>query len=323
FLTGESLPVHIPEGGALTAGEVNIRGPITLRALKVGEDTTLRRMASLVEAAESNKNRYTALADKAARVYAPVVHLLALLAFTGWVLATGDVRISLNIAIAVLIITCPCALGLAVPAVSTAASARLFRRQLLVKNGSALERLAEVDHVVFDKTGTLTEGQVFLAIPELKDQEIRVLRALSEGSSHPVSRAISLALPVGEGEIIRDVREVPGSGVEAVWQGKTVRLGRGEWVGSDADLAFRIGNDPAIPLRFDEQLRPGATEAVKALFDAGLEIEILSGDRDQAVANVANSLGVTRFSSEMLPEDKLARLEELRTDGRRVLMVGD
>ena len=156
FLTGESAAVNAQKDDLLQAGEINLAAPLRLRATAVGEDTTLRRMAALVETAENGRNAYTALADRAAQVYAPAVHLLALVAFLGWLVATGDVRHSLNIAIAVLIITCPCALGLAVPAVSTAAISRLFSAGFLVKHATALERLAEVDHVVFDKTGTLT-----------------------------------------------------------------------------------------------------------------------------------------------------------------------
>jgi len=155
-VTGESAAVDVECHTVLQAGEINVAAPIPVEATAVGEDTTLRRMARLVETAENSRNSYTALADKAAQIYAPAVHLLALFAFAGWVYATGDIRHALNVAIAVLIITCPCALGLAVPAVSTAAISRLFSAGYLVKHATALERLADVDQIVFDKTGTLT-----------------------------------------------------------------------------------------------------------------------------------------------------------------------
>jgi Cu2+-exporting ATPase len=150
LLTGETLPVYAEPGRAVSAGEVNLTGPLTIRATAVGRDTSLHRMADLVSIAESGRSRYTSLADRAAKLYAPGVHILSALAFVGWLAYSGDLRIALNIAAAVLIITCPCALGLAVPAVTTAASGRLFKQGLLIKDATALERLAQVDTVVFD-----------------------------------------------------------------------------------------------------------------------------------------------------------------------------
>lgn len=180
---------------ALSAGEVNLTGPLAVTVTAAGEDSSLHRMADLVAVAESSKNRYTSLADRAARVYAPGVHLLALAAFLGWLwVSGGDMRLALNIAVAVLIITCPCALGLAVPAVTTAASGRLFKRGMLIKDGTALERLAEVDTVVFDKTGTLTLGApdpTNLGDHARRDLEIAL--ALAEASEHPLARALAEA----------------------------------------------------------------------------------------------------------------------------------
>ena len=162
----------------VSAGEVNLTGPLTVRATAVGSDTSLHRMADLVAIAESGRSRYTSLADKAAKLYAPGVHILAALSFLGWLIWSGDIRISLNVAAAVLIITCPCALGLAVPAVTTAASGRMFRMGLLIKNATALERLAQVDAVVFDKTGTLTTGTPSLSnIDVHDDRDLRVALA--------------------------------------------------------------------------------------------------------------------------------------------------
>jgi Cu2+-exporting ATPase len=156
LMTGESLPAYAGPGTAVSAGEVNLTGPLMVEVRAAGRDTSLHRIADLVAVAESGRANYNSLADQAAKLYAPGVHILAVLAAAGWWIYTQDLRISLNIAAAVLIITCPCALGLAVPAVTTAASGRLFRKGLLIKDGTALERLAETDTVVFDKTGTLT-----------------------------------------------------------------------------------------------------------------------------------------------------------------------
>ncbi|WP_412505665.1 heavy metal translocating P-type ATPase, partial [Roseovarius sp. SYSU LYC5161] len=194
LLTGETVPAFATEGQAVSAGEVNLTGPLTIRATAVGSDTSLHRMADLVAIAESGRSRYTSLADRAAKLYAPGVHILSALAFVGWYAYTWDMRTALNIAAAVLIITCPCALGLAVPAVTTAASGRLFRRGMLIKHETALERLAQVDTVVFDKTGTLTAGTPVLTnLAALPRREVEVALALAEGSSHPLAQAITRA----------------------------------------------------------------------------------------------------------------------------------
>ena len=194
LLTGETVPVFAEPGAVVSAGEVNLTGPLTIRATAVGEDTSLHRLTDLVAIAESGRSRYTSLADSAAKLYAPGVHILSALSFLGWYIYSGDVRTALNIAAAVLIITCPCALGLAVPAVTTAASGRLFKRGMLIKHSTALERLAEVDTVVFDKTGTLTEGT-----PELTNlgdharADLEIALALAESSAHPLSVALTRA----------------------------------------------------------------------------------------------------------------------------------
>ena len=223
FLTGESAAMPIGPGQPLQAGEINLAAPVRMRATAVGEDTSLRRMAAFVETAENARNSYTALADRAAQVYAPVVHLLAFIAFVGWVAATGDVRHALNIAIAVLIITCPCALGLAVPAVSTAAVSRLFSAGFLVRNATALERLAEVTHVVFDKTGTLTVPAV--VVPDTLDPDARaVARALAQASHHPLSRAVAQALAKSDAASLDEVQETPALRAALVNALKTAAL---------------------------------------------------------------------------------------------------
>ncbi len=323
LLTGESLAVAVREGDMLAAGEENISAPLHIRVTAVGEDTTLRRMAAMIETAENARSRYTALADRAAKVYAPLVHLLALFTFAGWILVDGDAAHALNVAISVLIITCPCALGLAVPAVMTAATGRLFRKGLLVKDATALERLAEVDAVVFDKTGTLTTGRARIDETALGEGELSVLASLSEASEHPVSKAIAAALPEGVAcSEVCDLREFPGMGVEAVWQGKRVRLGHGAWVGAEASPAFGIeGADPVV-LPFTERLRPGAKEVANTLGGEGFEMLVLSGDGRVATGKIATELGL-KEAPEMSPAQKVETIEALRAKGNRVLMVGD
>ncbi|MGB5557964.1 MAG: heavy metal translocating P-type ATPase [Paracoccaceae bacterium] len=330
LLTGESLPVAAGPDTAVSAGEVNLTGALVVQVTAAGQDTSLRRMADLVAMAETSRNRYTSLADKAAQVYAPVVHLLAFAAFGGWFWATGDVRLSLNIAVAVLIITCPCALGLAVPAVTTAASGRLFRAGMLIKSATALERLAEVDTVVFDKTGTLTRGRPEVTgLAGYSPSDLALALALADSSAHPL--ALSLAEAIKRAGIapaqLENVHEVPGHGVEACWQGKTVRLGRADWVGAQAVQAtatyLRVADHPALAFSFVDALREGAAEVVAALRALDKDMVLLSGDAPAAVADIAARVGIEAWEAQMLPADKAARIAVLAKAGRKVLMIGD
>ncbi|WP_093968584.1 heavy metal translocating P-type ATPase [Actibacterium lipolyticum] len=330
LLTGESLPVFAGKDSIVSAGEVNLTGPLTVRVTAAGEESSLHRMADLVAVAESSRNRYTSLADRAAQIYAPGVHLLALFAFVGWVVASGDVRLALNIAVAVLIITCPCALGLAVPAVTTAASGRLFKRGMLIKDGTALERLAEVDTVVFDKTGTLTMGT-----PEASNlgdhprRELEVALALASQSAHPLAVALTdAARKAGIAPArLGDVKEVPGYGIEGTWGQIPVRFGRAAWVGATAGTStaawLRIGDGEPIEFTFADSLRPGAEEAVRAFKAQGKAVHLISGDATAPVAELAARLGIDAWVAEALPEDKVARVQALSDAGQKVLMVGD
>lgn len=330
LLTGETLPVFASEGQTVSAGEVNLTGPLTIRALAVGQDTSLHRMADLVAIAESGRSRYTSLADSAAKLYAPGVHILSALAFVGWYLYTFDMRTALNIAAAVLIITCPCALGLAVPAVTTAASGRLFRRGMLIKHETALERLAQVDTVVFDKTGTLTAGTPELTnLGDLPRRDVELALALAEGSSHPLAQAITRAArEAGFAPApVRDVGEVPGYGTRAMHEGREVRLGRASWIGAQgrAETAAFLdrGEGSPVAFLFADRLRDGAAEAVQALKASGKAVYLMSGDTTPAVEALAERLGITHWLAEALPADKSARIQAMGAEGAKVLMVGD
>lgn len=331
LLTGETLPVLAAPGQMLSAGEVNLTGPLVLRVTAAGRDSSLARLTALVEAAESARGRYTSLADRASRAYSPSVHLIALCSFAGWIWATGDLRLAVNIAAAVLIVTCPCALGLAVPAVATAASGRLFRRGLLIKDGTALERLAEVDTVVFDKTGTLTLGRPVLVSADPLPADLRpVARALAQASSHPLSVALATALQERPADLT-DVTEHPGFGVSGRWQGRVVRLGRADWLGVADDDENRatsatwlaIEGQPPVRLEFTDELRPGAADCVAALRKAGLGVVLISGDRQAAVADLAGRLGIQDFRAAVDPQGKESMVADLAAQGARVLMVGD
>ncbi|WP_375688682.1 heavy metal translocating P-type ATPase [Pseudooceanicola sp. LIPI14-2-Ac024] len=330
LLTGETVPVFAEPGRMVSAGEVNLTGPLVIRATAVGADTSLHRMAELVAIAESGRSNYTSLADKAAKLYAPGVHILAALSFLGWWLWSGDLRVALNIAAAVLIITCPCALGLAVPAVTTAASGRLFRRGMLIKHETALERLAAVDTVVFDKTGTLTAGA-----PEVTDlsgvagDDLAVALALAEGSAHPLSQALARGIRARgiTPAQVEHVSELPGYGTQGNWRGQEVRLGRASWIGAAAghetSAHLRIGAADPVAFTFTDRLRPGAEEAVAALRARGIKVVMMSGDTSHAVEALADRLGIDHWLAEALPGDKAARIEAMQAAGAHVLMVGD
>lgn len=330
LLTGETLPVFAEPGTQVSAGEVNLTGPLVVRAEAVGEDTSLHRMADLVAIAESGRSRYTSLADSAAKLYAPGVHILSALAFVGWYLYSFDLRMALNIAAAVLIITCPCALGLAVPAVTTAASGRLFKKGMLIKHSTALERLAGVGTVVFDKTGTLTAGTPQLEnFSDFSRRDLELALALAEGSSHPLSVALTEAARAAgiKAATVQDLQERPGFGTEGIFQGRRVRLGRAAWVGGaqGSQTAAWLDNGENAPqgFLFHDALRPGAAEAVANLHKAGKEVLLISGDATGAVEDLANRLGIQKWLAEALPEDKATRVQMLADQGKKVLMVGD
>lgn len=326
LLTGESLPVFAGPGTMVSAGEINLTGPLTLRVTAAGRDSSLHRMADLVAVAESAKTRYSTLAERAARLYSPLVHILSFSAFGFWMWKTGgDIRYSVNISAAVLIITCPCALGLAVPAVVTAASGKLFRRGVMIKNGTALERLAEVDTVVFDKTGTLTMGTpepVDLGAIPAADLAIAV--ALARASSHPLAAALA-RLDVAAAPVT-DLREVPGYGVEGRLDGQMVRLGRAEWVGAEPvamTATYLSFGGTTRAVSFTDQLRPGAKAAIAALKAQGKAIKLVSGDSEAAVAAMAQYLGIADWVAGALPAEKAALVRDLSQRGHKVLMVGD
>ena len=328
LLTGETIPVPAGPQIRVSAGEVNLTGPLTVEVTAAGRDTSLARMADLVAVAEEARNRYTSLADRAARAYSPLVHLVSFTAFGVWMWITGgDVRQAVNISAAVLIITCPCALGLAVPSVVTAASGRLFRAGLLIKSGTALERLAGVDTVVFDKTGTLTLG-----LPEpvnlgaVDAGTLSLARALAAGSAHPLAVALAQAITVPGAEV-EEVREVPGQGIEGRWRGLRVRLGRAAWVGAEPGRTtatwLAVEGRAPVALTFADRVRPGAEALVAALKAERMEVHLVSGDVAGAVADLAGRLGIARWQAEVLPEEKARFVNALKARGRQVLMVGD
>jgi len=328
MITGETAPVLIGEGFEVRAGVLNISGRVTYKATKRSDDSFLSEIARLIEAGEQSKSKYVRLADKAASAYVPVVHGAALITFVGWLLVGAGFEKAIWNACSVLIITCPCALGLAVPAVQVVASGRLFKSGILVKAGDALERLANVTNVVFDKTGVLTLGQPHLVNQsEISPSDLANAALLARASRHPLARAI--ARLAGPGKSVKSANEVPGFGIEGEIEGKKARMGRAEWVGakideqSETELWFKLGDENPICFKFEDTLRKDTPKTIKALKDMGFEVEILSGDRKAAVEKAAIEAGIENYRAELSPFDKAARLDELKAQGKNALMVGD
>jgi len=330
LLTGESTPVAAAPGTPVHAGTLNLTAPVLVRVTAAGADTAIADIARLMEQASQSKSRYVRIADRAARLYAPAVHTLALLSLAGWLIAGAGWHASLLIAISVLIITCPCALGLAVPVAQIVAAGALMRAGVLVKDGSALERLASADAICFDKTGTLTLGRPKPRNLEcLTSQQKSVALALAQVSRHPLSEALCRALVAQNitPATLTDLAETPGTGVSARLDGVIVTLGRpAAATGSAAETgltcALTIGDTPALTLDFADALRPDAREAVTQLAHLGLSGAILSGDSATGVAAVAAQLALPA-QCEMRPQDKLDAIAALTANGRRVLMLGD
>lgn len=330
LVTGESAPARKTIGDSIHAGVLNLTTQLTMRAEKTADASLIADLTRLIEAGEQSKSRYVRLADRAASLYVPIVHTLALATFLGWYfLMDAGLRVSVLNAVAVLIITCPCALGLAAPAVQVVATGRLFRSGVLVKSGDALERLAEVDAVVFDKTGTLTHGKPHLSNrTEIADGILQEAASLARISRHPLSRAI--VVEAGAGRPCSDAIEHPGLGVEGDIDGVRARLGRAEWVGATTaneamgtEVWYKRGDGAPVQFAFEDTLRDDASHVMQALADRGLKTEMLSGDRKGAAARIADALGLDTWRSELSPQDKIARLDELGEKGVKVAMVGD
>jgi len=343
LVTGESLPVDVSAGAELTGGSINTTGRLVVEATRVGADTTLAGIARLVERAQTTKAPVQRLADRVSAVFVPVVLVLAALTFVGWWVATGEPSRAFEVAIAVLVIACPCALGLATPTALLVGTGRGARLGILIKGADVLEDTRRIDTVVLDKTGTVTTGEMTLVdvttsgrLP--KDQALRAAAAVETGSEHPVALAIvaaaasrAIAVPRATGFVA-----LPGAGARARIKDTEVTVGR-------ADLFDDVPRELARPtvdgttvwvgwdgrarasLTVSDTVRSSSQRAVHDLTDAGLAAYLLTGDHDAAALTVARDVGIPagRVLADVRPEDKHAMITDLQARGKVVAMVGD
>jgi Cu2+-exporting ATPase len=334
LITGETLYVTAEQGTAVYAGSLNISGTLRVRVSAASEGTLLAEITRLLDNALQARSRYVRLADRASRLYAPVVHATALLTMLGWVLMGATWHDAIVTGVAVLIITCPCALGLAIPTVQTVASGAMFKAGVLLNSGDAIERLADIDWVIFDKTGTLTLPDLEVVnaagIPE---EVFRLAGQLALASHHPVAAAVAQA--AGAKSPFVGAVEVPGQGVRATLGETEMRLGRPSFCGAEqlandsasldpeaSIVAFSLGAAKYV-FAVRQGLRPDARAMISALQKRNIRVEILSGDREPAVRAAARALGVGEWRAGVTPADKIARIEDLKRGGHKVLMVGD
>lgn len=329
LVTGETLPRHVVVGDEVYAGTMNVSSPVLIRVLKQAEDSLLADIVRLIEKAQQGQAAYVRLADKVARLYTPVVHSFAALAFLGWFFMGGlSWQESLIIAITVLIVTCPCALALAVPVVQVLATGRLMKKNILVKSGDALERLAGIDTVFFDKTGTLTRGY-----PELQSgyqaQALPLAASLASYSNHLLSKAFGRAY---RGNILplEDVQEISGKGLQALYRGKKIYLGSKEWCGDKTSVAsdlnevwLRVEGEQPCVFYFNDQLRADAKDTINHFKKAGLNLVMLSGDRGIVAQKIAQECGLEEVHADKSPVEKFNIIEQYKARGHKVLMVGD
>ncbi|MGN3957377.1 heavy metal translocating P-type ATPase [Streptomyces sp. WAC8370] len=344
LLTGESVPVDVAVGDAVTGATVNAGGRLVVEATRVGADTRLARMAKLVEDAQSGKARVQRLADRISGVFVPVVLLIAVATFGGWLGATGDTVAAFTAAVAVLIIACPCALGLATPTALLVGTGRGAQLGILIKGPEVLESTRRVDTVVLDKTGTVTTGrmtlhEVYAAEGTDEEELLRLAGAVEHASEHPVARAVAAGAEERLGALpgVEDFENVPGRGVRARVAGREVAVGRlydglPPDVAAARDEAERRGRT-AVVVGWDGEARgvvavadavkETSAEAVTRLRRLGLTPVLLTGDNRRVAESVAAAVGIDEVIAEVLPEEKAAVVERLRAEGRTVAMVGD
>ena len=342
-LTGESMPVAKRVGDAVQAGTICLYGNIKFRAEKVGDDTTLSQIIELVRDASSSKAPIARLADRVAGVFVPAVMLIALLVFCIWMFVGAEFSFALGVAISVLVISCPCALGLATPVAVMVGTGKAASLGILIKSAETLETAGKADTIVFDKTGTLTEGKpsvdgIFAAEGISRDELILSAASVEALSEHPLSKAVTdYSKKMGITPFaVDDFLAVPGRGVTAAASGVRYYAGNAAYMRE----AGVIGNFPDVPedraviffakdttplgiITVSDAVRRSSAKAVESLHELGLKVVMLTGDSEATAKRVADEIGVDEFYAGLLPSDKEASVRRMQEEGRRVIMAGD
>jgi P-type Cu+ transporter len=325
MLTGEPVPVDVASGATVAGATVNTFGRLVVRATKVGEETALAQIARLVAEAQSGKAPIQRLVDRVSSVFVPIVLGLSLATLAGWLVTTGDATAAFSAAVAVLIIACPCALGLATPTALMVGTGRGAQLGVLIKGPEILERTRRITTVVLDKTGTVTAGRMELAGVSMLDGAsradiLRLAGAVEAASEHPIAQAVAAAArrEVGELPPVTDFRNMPGVGVVGMVEGHAVEVGR-----RDGTITVSWDGVPRATLSVLDTIKPTSAEAVSALRDLDLTPVLLTGDARGAAERVAAEVGIERVLSEVYPDDKIAEVRRLQEAGEVVAMVGD
>lgn len=328
LITGETIPNKIRVGDSVNAGTINLINPIRIRITKLGDNTVLAEMIKLMEIAEQGKAKYVKIADKVSSFYTPIVLTLSTITFAVWMYFGEEFNTALLYAVSVLIITCPCALGLAVPVVQVIASSKLMAKGILIKSADALEKLSEIDLVVFDKTGTLTLGKPqWINKSDFTPAEIKIISSIASHSKHPLSQAVyDNSIP----QLKLRIEEVRGMGLEALNGTRKYKLGNRKFCEVDHEVLddkiemwFRQSKKEAKRLILEDRVKEDAGELVNWLKSIKMQPIMLSGDRRYVVSQIAAKLSIVSYKAEVRPVDKYHYLEDLSKQGHKVLMVGD
>lgn len=349
MLTGENLPVHKNKGDQVTGGTINGAGAIFVRTTALGESTRLAQIIRLVEGAQASKAPLQKLVDKVAAIFVPVIVLIALATFAGWMLYSGDVTTAVSASVAVLVIACPCALGLATPTALVAGTGAAAKAGILIRDIEALERAHKVDTILFDKTGTLTVGKPVLtdaqAFDRNDDRLLTIAASIQLGSEHPLASALIRAAEERNLKLTRprSIKAIPGKGLIAELTGQQVSIGNAALM-KDLNVAPSMMGDGLVKtyessgktavtvalgdraigvLAFVDQARDSAREAVESLKKQGIRTVMITGDTELAAKNIADQVGVDEFQARVQPEGKNEVVNDLKEQGYRVAMVGD
>ena len=325
MLTGESLPIEVTAGSEVAGATVNTYGRLVVRATRVGADTALAQIARLVDAAQSGKAPVQRLADRVSAVFVPIVIVLSLSTLAGWLASGASAATAFTAAVAVLIIACPCALGLATPTALMVGTGRGAQLGILIKGPEILERTRQVDIVVLDKTGTVTEGKLELAEVALlsgasRTDVLRLAGAVEAASEHPIAQAVARAARAEVGQLpeVAGFRNQAGVGVSGLVDGHEVSVGR-----ENGEIVVSWNGAVQASLTVRDTVKPSSADAIRELKELGLTPVLLTGDSKKTAERVAREVGIERVLAELYPDDKVAEIKRLQAEGHQVAMVGD